>query len=381
MSTDKILLGLVILAIFLIVAAYYESEHVDNYTTDTKIATEPLIGDSKTIDTHNIISVLHMRIPLANRIATYIANVPLTPFKAPMKMLPPTLTVPPFLLWKSRFLAPIRNQGDCGACWAFGLTSTIADRMALLTGGAFRKNLSVQELLRCFDPSGCQGGSPEDAAMWMTGELTAEQLKEYPKAYQRDAPILLSLEDAEPYRQAKSETVRGHCDDLSVDGLKIGIVKGSVFSCVEFIPEKKYSQDILNKNIENMKRALYSEGPLYCAMTVYEDLFAFPGTSVYKHASNSALVGGHCIEVIGYSEKGQDKRFKDAYWVCRNSWSASWPTKSQTPGYFMIRMGFNECGIESRVGGCTPMSNIHIAPSDLTIRDFVYTDFESYYKK
>jgi C1A family cysteine protease len=47
--------------------------------------------------------------------------------------------------------------------------------------------------------------------------------------------------------------------------------------------------------------------------------------------------GGHAVSMVGWgSEAGVD------YWICENQWGSSWGEQ----GYFRIRRGTNEVGIE-----------------------------------
>ena len=51
-------------------------------------------------------------------------------------------------------------------------------------------------------------------------------------------------------------------------------------------------------------------------------------------------MGGHAIKIIGWGvEDGTD------YWLIVNSWNAEWGDH----GYFKIKRGTSECGIEANV--------------------------------
>lgn len=132
-----------------------------------------------------------------------------------------------------------------------------------------------------------------------------------------------------------------------------------------------------------MKRALYETGPFYCAMSVYDDLFDFTGLEIYRKSKNASLIGGHAIEIIGYCEKGIDKRrgFKDSgYWICRNSWGKDWPTQTELDGYFMIEMGSNMCGIESRCGYAdAELIGVYDPDAkEMTLDEMRYTNYDEY---
>lgn len=281
--------------------------------------------------------VPHLARGLRDQIHFWVVKVPLTPFRSPLKVFP-KISIPRFIVYNN--LSPVRNQGDCGSCWAFALCDMLADRMSIRSLGVFDYSLSVQELLACFNPDGCNGGSPEEAAIWLS-----------------ESGKKLMLNNTYPYKQGSGGLVTSLCP-IDRGDMLVGVERNSVFSIVEYIEEDNPDTKILEQNVLNMKQALVDSGPFYCAMTVYDDLFTYKGTQPYKRDKNARIVGGHAIEVIGFCEKGEDprKEYKDTgYWICRNSWGKDWPLNSTSTGFFTIVMGSNMCGIESRCGYATPM--------------------------
>jgi cathepsin B len=84
-----------------------------------------------------------------------------------------------------------------------------------------------------------------------------------------------------------------------------------------------------------MAAEISTNGPIEAAFTVYEDFITYT-SGVYQHTTGQAL-GGHAIKVLGYgNENGTD------YWLVANSWNETWGDN----GYFKIKRGTNECGIE-----------------------------------
>lgn len=78
-------------------------------------------------------------------------------------------------------LSHIRDQADCGSCWAFGSTEAFNDRLCISTNGAFQKELSAQDTTSCCNlftgcgmSMGCQGGDPTAAWSYFvnTGVVT-----------------------------------------------------------------------------------------------------------------------------------------------------------------------------------------------------------------
>ncbi|CAO4378647.1 unnamed protein product [Caenorhabditis nigoni] len=83
---------------------------------------------------------------------------------------------------------------------------------------------------------------------------------------------------------------------------------------------------------------IMANGPVEASLKVYEDFYKYK-SGVYKYTAGKML-GGHAIKIIGWgTENGT------AYWLIANSWGTEWGEN----GFFKIRRGVNECGIERNV--------------------------------
>ena len=99
------------------------------------------------------------------------------------------------------------------------------------------------------------------------------------------------------------------------------------------------------RTVNSMMQDLYEFGSITAAFTVYEDFLSYK-SGVYVHKTGQAL-GGHAIKIIGYGvENGVE------YWLCNNSWNDTWGDN----GFYKIKKGVNECGIESDVSSGNPKS-------------------------
>lgn len=326
--------------------AHFHQVEVEGYAPTSSTPPRTIVGQAKRVHLGTLVRTIPNIIPLHKQPTTWIVNVPLTPFQAPLKAIQRLDSLPSFLLYKQQYLSKIQEQGDCGSCFAFATGHMLSDRLAITTRGRFRDNVSIQQLISCYDKNACDGGSPEDLCVWMAAHA-----------------FRVNTVYREPYVQKSGGTVKTECRNWT--GYRVGIVPNSVRSIVQFVEEEEGEgsgrreeiQRIIASNVKRMKTELMTDGPFYCAMTVYDDLFTYSGLKPYTPSKNATLVGGHAIEIIGYCEANTDPRltFSDAYWICRNSWGTKWPRKVKLTGYFTVPMGRNVCGIESRCGSATPI--------------------------
>lgn len=263
----------------------------------------------------------------------FLLNTPLNRLKAPLKQYKEGEKLPSIFIYNEKYFCPVRDQGECGACWAFVITSLLSDGTTIRIIN-FGKNLSVQDLLTCYPSTdGCEGAEPEAVLLWL--EKTA---------------FKVSINDY------YSPVDDGNCVQMAEKG--IPVEKGSVISLCQYIDirsNNEKNKDIIEKNIYNMKRQIIEYGPIYSTLSIYSDFLNFKGKGVYKKNTNE-FIGGHALEITGWCDEGVDLRkdYKEGYWVCKNTWGIDWCPQSDYPGYIAIRMGYNECGIESRCGSASP---------------------------
>lgn len=101
-----------------------------------------------------------------------------------------------------------------------------------------------------------------------------------------------------------------------------------------------------------MKLELVRNGPVAVSFEVYPDFHQYRG-GVYHHTGlrdgyNPFFITNHVVLITGY---GTDGHTGEKYWIVKNSWGTSWGED----GFFRIRRGTNECGIESIAVSVTPI--------------------------
>ena len=263
--------------------------------------------------------IAHLIIPLRKQPRSWIVKVPIKALEGEYTPVQSDAELPGLLVYSFKTLTRVKDQGDCGSCWAFALADTIIDRKQQKTR---LPELSTQYMLECQNPSGCNGGHPEDTALFFLNKR-----------------ISIPKESEMPYKQSNGGVPMKLCSDWNYANIT------SVVSITKFTID---TPEVLAQNIRNMKLELNTNGPFYAAMEVYDDFRDYEGLEPYTPRKGAELIGGHAVEIVGYVDN--DKRFKKPYWVCKNSWGDKWPIKSELKGFFMIESGRNVCLIESMCG-------------------------------
>jgi len=212
-------------------------------------------------------------------------------------------------------LHPIRNQGNCGSCWAFGATESLTDRFCISSNDSINVILSVQETTSCtdFGVEGCDGGDPISAFTYTSDEG-------------------LPLDSCVPYTSGNTGDT-GTCRSTCVNSKQPynPVYYSELMSLRWFLSVRDIQEDI------------YTNGPVEACFSVYADFMTYT-SGVYIYTSGS-YEGGHCIKLLGWgSLNGVD------YWLAANSWGTDWGMD----GYFMIQRGVDMCGIEDAVFSVLP---------------------------
>lgn len=230
----------------------------------------------------------------------------------------------------------ILDQGHCGSCWAFGAVESLSDRFCI----HFHMNisLSVNDLLACCGfmcGDGCDGGYPISA--W--------------RYFVRHGVV---TEECDPYFDSTGCSHPG-CEPAypTPKCVKKCQVKNQIWRNSKHFSVNAYR---IGSDPSDIMAEVYKNGPVEVAFTVYED-FAHYKSGIYKHLTGDVM-GGHAVKLIGWgtSEEGED------YWLVANQWNRSWGDD----GYFKIRRGTNECGIEeAAVAGLPSTKNVIREFSDM----------------
>jgi cathepsin L len=192
----------------------------------------------------------------------------------------------------------VKDQGQCGSCWAFSTTGSVEGAVAIKHG--VLTSLSEQELMDCSWSDGnmaCNGGLMDNAFKWVMQNG-------------------LCSESSYPYTATSSRT----CKSTSCAMVANTKITGY--------------KDVTHT--ENALGAAVDMGPVSVAIEADQ-----AGFQMYKGGVFNGVCGknlDHGVLVVGY---GHDTTSNLDYWKVKNSWGTSWGEA----GYIRMVRNQDECGI------------------------------------
>ena len=201
--------------------------------------------------------------------------------------------------WRKKYkVSSVKNQGDCGGCWAFSSVGAVESAWSIKHNVLY--NLSEQELIDCSSENhGCEGGSMDLAFQYIIENGLCSNIS-YP----------YTAED-------------GQCNN----------------TCKSLVKISNYS-DIIQNNEEMLMRAVQHQ-PVSVAIQANKRSFQMYQSGIYSDP-DCGFDLDHGVLLIGY---GYDKTYDMDYWIIKNSWSESWGEN----GYIRIQRNIDDtrglCGI------------------------------------
>lgn len=235
-------------------------------------------------------------------------------------------------------IVEVRDQSDCASCWAFGVAEVATDRLCIATQGQHQERLSADDIVSCCADCGykCKGGYTGMAWEYLrlTGIVTGGEYgtTKWCKSY----PFPPCEHGVEGQYPPCSTTPPD--DPVCIEECQPGYP-------VEYKKDRHTFSNVyqLGADVDEIKTEIFTNGPVDATFMVFEDFMTYK-SGVYHHVEGKNI-SLHTVKIIGWGEEDGEK-----YWLVVNSWNEDWGEK----GLFKIRLGTNECAIESQVEAGLP---------------------------
>jgi len=191
-------------------------------------------------------------------------------------------------------VTPVKNQGQCGSCWAFSTTGGLEGAWKISAGHLTA--MSEQQFVDCDHYSmGCKGGAMALAFKWATSKNVC-------------------TESSYPYK-ARGGLCRSSCATAIPSGGVTGY---------------KSVGNLLFKATKAKMQSALQQQPVSIAIEADQASFQHYTGGILSGACGTKL--DHGVLAVGYGP---------GYWLVKNSWGASWGEN----GYVRLTDAGNECGI------------------------------------
>ncbi|KAG3033926.1 hypothetical protein PC121_g1124 [Phytophthora cactorum] len=202
----------------------------------------------------------------------------------------------------------VKDQGECGACWAFSATAAMESGYCVATGSL--PNLSDQQLISCNTEdgnSGCGGGYAAYSMDWIANKRSGK----------------MCTLDTYPFTSENGN-----------------VASCSMSSCTE-----------LDVGVTGYESVREDPGAIEDAVrTQPVSIFLYSGSTAFQYYSGGVLTGENCDKTgshsglaVGYGETDDNI----LYWRIKNQWGASWGED----GYVRVERRYSgdsegACGVE-----------------------------------
>jgi len=201
--------------------------------------------------------------------------------------------------WRS-VMNPVKNQGHCGSCWAFGAIGVL--EAAWYLAGNDKVVLSEQMLVDCGPGYGCDGGWTDYALDFLIESGGAQAEADY------------------PYTAGVDEEA-GTC---KFDNSAIVATLSSYDTVM-----------VWYEGTDGLAQSINDNGP-HATYLYVNDNFRNYAYGIFDDPSCPTNTYNHAVINVGYDTDA-------GYWLIRNSWGSGWGDL----GHIKMAIGKNTCNVEN----------------------------------
>jgi len=208
----------------------------------------------------------------------------------------------------SGVVTPVKDQGQCGSCWAFSATEAVES--AYVIAGNEQVIMSPQELVDCskglLSNHGCNGGMYYHGWKWEESHMTMRE-SDY------------------PYVSGTTKEAQSTCNYDASKGVTNTTGYGQV-----------------SGDVESIKDAIKTKGPVSIAINAETKVFQTYKSGIITADDGCPTKIDHAVLAVGYGYDGDQ-----GYFIVRNSWNTVWGDE----GYVKLAMseGAGTCGMNQVV--------------------------------
>jgi len=213
------------------------------------------------------------------------------------------LSLPSSFDWRDEVggLPPVKNQGNCGSCWAFATVGPLECNIKIEDG--ITVDLSEQYLVSCnTDGYGCNGG-------WW----------------------------AHDYHQWKEGSKKDGVGAVMEDDFRYVAYKAPCKSCTHAYLIKDWEfvgSEHGTPSVDKIKQAIENYGPVSVAVYANTAMQAYTG-GIFNGCGGGQV--NHAVVLVGWD----DTQGENGVWFMRNSWGTGW---GEDGGYMRIPYGCSDIG-------------------------------------
>ena len=209
---------------------------------------------------------------------------------------------------QSGVVTPVKDQGQCGSCWAFSATEAVES--AYVIAGNEQVIMSPQELVDCskglLSNHGCNGGMYYHGWKWEESHKTMRE-SDY------------------PYVSGTTKEAQSSCMYDESKGVTNTTGYGQV-----------------SGDVDSIKDAIKTKGPVSIAINAETKVFQTYKSGIITESDGCPTKIDHAVLAVGYGYDGDQ-----GYFIVRNSWNTTWGDE----GYVKLGMAEGEgvCGMNQVV--------------------------------